>query len=286
MPLTEEQNTAPAFDPFIALTEHRSVATLHNVCLIDVQPGAGGFDRLTVEYNGVRRELNGGGKWSPEYSKRDIERFGHLVPARRETGDPFPLPDGAVYFRPYIEPSLRRVPELDDANGNLGWRCDGPRSRGFTAPAHIIPGKSGNFVPDKSVSVTVRVPPEFIRECRRVQLTPQELLEGFIGDAAGIHNFQNCPRADGFGSNGSDERDMAEAWIYRAYGVQAVDLDELEAKEDEEQQRELAREDFGGFLDQYIDAGGTEDALFKAVETLIDQKLKEQLEQNTQGPQS
>ncbi|WP_223936960.1 hypothetical protein, partial [Aeromonas caviae] len=36
-------------------------------------------------------------------------------------------------------------------------------------------------VPDETVAVTLRVPPEFVRECRRVQMTPQELLRSFAG---------------------------------------------------------------------------------------------------------
>lgn len=261
------------FEPFNALTKPFSAITaIHNVLLVDVQPGEGGFDRLTVQLNGVTRELDAGGHWSEEWSRREVGRYGHLVPAPPIPGAAKRLPEGACYFRAYIEPSLRRVPELDDAKGNLGWRCDGARSGGFLAPAHIIPGKGGDFIADETVQVTVRVPPEFVRECSRVQLTPKKLLEGFIGDAAGIHNFVACPRADEFGSNGSDERDMADAWIQRAYGMLRVDLDELDAKEEEEQQRQMAREDFSGFLDEFIDAGGQEGELFKAVEALIEQQ--------------
>jgi hypothetical protein len=267
------QSDPKPFDPFDALTERWSAVTaIHNVQLVDVQPGEGGFTRLVIEHSGRSRELVGGGRWSPEWSRQDIGKHGYVVPVK-----PFPEsaqqpPEGACYFRAYSEPSLRRVPELDDSKGNLGWLCDGAFARGFLAPAHIIPGKGGRYIDDKTETVTVRVPPEFVRECQRVQLTPQQLLEGFIGDAAGIQNFVECPRADGFGSNGSDEREMADAWIQRAYGMNAVDLDALEAEREDREQREMEREDFGGLLEEFIDSGGQADELFKAVQALVDQQ--------------
>ncbi|WP_223930214.1 hypothetical protein, partial [Aeromonas caviae] len=86
---------------------------------------------------------------------------------------------GACYFRDYIDQSLQRVPELDShdratsddgrALEVIGWRCDA-RPHGFRAPVGIIPGEAGRFVPDETVAVTLRVPPEFVRECRRVLL--------------------------------------------------------------------------------------------------------------------
>jgi len=46
-------------------------------------------------------------------------------------------------------------------------------------------------------------------------LTLGSQLRGFIADLAGIHNWAANPRADGNGSNGSDERDMAQAYYER-----------------------------------------------------------------------
>jgi hypothetical protein len=257
------------YDPFEELAKRWSVVTIHNVLLVDVQPGEGGFERLMVQHEGRSRELAGGGRWSEEFSRRDVGRHGHLVPVSPTARDNTPL--GACYFRAYADPSLRRVPELDNAAGDRGWRCDAS-PQGLVAPAGIIPGEHGRYVHDQTIGVTVKVPPEFVRECRRVQRTPKQLLEGFIADAAGIQNYVSCPRADGMGSNGSDERDMAEAWIQRAYGMDAVDVDELESRDEEEQERQLAREDFGNLLDDFIGCGGTEDELHAAVQALIEQQ--------------
>lgn len=257
------------FDPFQELAKPWSIVTIHNVLLLDVQPGEDGFEKLTVQHNGTTRELIGGGRWSEEWGRRDVGRHGHLVPVKHSFNSTTPA--GACYFRAYADPSLRRVPELDTAGGEWGWRCDASPS-GLLAPAGLIPGEQGRFVRDETVEVVVRVPPEFVRECRRVQLSPKDLLEGFVADAAGIQNYVNCPRADGLGSNGSDERDYAAAWIDRAYGMNAIDVDALEWQEEEAEQRQGAREDFGALLDDFIDYGGTEDELRAAVQALIEQQ--------------
>jgi len=62
---------------------------------------------------------------------------------------------------------------------------------------------------------TIWLPPEFIRLCQRDQVEPDLVLRGFIGDLCGIMNWSNNPRADGYGSNGSDERRMAEEYYER-----------------------------------------------------------------------
>lgn len=64
-------------------------------------------------------------------------------------------------------------------------------------------------------TVTIELPPEFIRLCERDQVKPQVVLRGFIADLCGIMNWVNNPRADGYSSNGSDERRMAEEYYER-----------------------------------------------------------------------
>jgi len=44
---------------------------------------------------------------------------------------------------------------------------------------------------------------------------PETVLRGFIADLCGIMNWASNPRADGYGSNGSDERDFASAYYDR-----------------------------------------------------------------------
>lgn len=259
------------FDPVEVLRSGQGMygMAVHNVELLAVDPGEGGREGLTVRVSGKTYELVGGGRWSEEWSRRDVGRFGHLVAADSDLHAANPLPRGAVYFRAYVEPSLRRVPEFD-SKGYRGWRCDG--KLGFQAPHNIIPGERGEFVRDETVEVTVRVPPEFVRECERVQMSPADLLQGFVADAAGIQNFVVRPRADGLGSNGSDEREMASAWIERAYGMNAIDLDERDGERELEQERQWKRDDISGLLDEFVDYGGQADDLLKAVQTLVDEQ--------------
>jgi len=65
--------------------------------------------------------------------------------------------------------------------------------------------------------ITLELPPEFTELCEADNVTPETVLRGFIGDLAGIMNWANNPRADGYNSNGSDEREMAMDY-YRRVG--------------------------------------------------------------------
>lgn len=266
-----------SFDVFAALAQHLSEMTIHNVRLVDVKHNESGYERLVVEHAGATRELVGGGRWTEEYSRRDIGRIGYLVPAPWFRTDS-PLPEGSCYFRAYVDPSLRRVPELDCAariapgDGRapevVGWCCDS-RSGGFRAPIGIIPGENGRYVPDETVPVTIRVPPEFVRESRRVQKSPEELLRSFVGDLAGIQNYVSCPRADSYGSNGSDEREYADAWLQRAHGMDAIDLDQVDDREREAETKQDQRDDFSALLDDFEHHGGNPDDLFAGVQAMV-----------------
>jgi hypothetical protein len=63
--------------------------------------------------------------------------------------------------------------------------------------------------------VCIDLPPEFIALCERDSVTPETVLRGFIGDVCSLISWVNNPRTDGYGSNGSDERDMAYAYYER-----------------------------------------------------------------------
>jgi len=266
------------FNVFKLLASGGNRAAIHNVRLVDVQPAEGEHEgrvcRLVVERAGEATELVGAGK-ADEYLRREVGRVGYVVPMTRVSEDSWKLPAGACYFRPYLDPSLRRVSELDyversgrRASAQWGWRCDA-KSQCFFAPAGLIPGESGEFIPDETVEVTVPVPPEFVRECRRVQRSPEELLRGFIADAAGVSSEVRRPRADGFSSNGSDERDYAAAWIDRAYGMWAIDVDAAEAADYEREDRQSELEEFGLLLQDYVDEGGHAADLMALVEAAI-----------------
>jgi hypothetical protein len=118
----------------------------------------------------------------------------------------------------------------------------------------------------------MRVPPEFVREAARAQLTPKALLESFIGDLAGVQNFIACPRVDGYGSNGSDERNYAEAWLERAHGMNMIDLDELEGRRALEQEQAAQRDALVALLEEYTDAGGDPEELISAVHAIVDRE--------------
>lgn len=258
-------------------------AALHNVRLVDVSADEDGNELLHVESeSGERAVLKGSGKVT-DWRKQEIGQIGGVRRIERGWGG---TPARECYFHSYSDQSLRRAPELDFDEPSIegrkpnviGWRCDA-KPRGFRAPVGLIPGKDGHFIEDRSVSVTLRVPHEFVEECKRYGMTPEEMLQGFACDAAGIMNYVVNPRADGFGSNGSDERDMADAWMQRAYFAQFEEAEEaaaaaerLEEERERAEERAAERDDFGWLLDQWMDAGGDAAELFKTVEQLITDK--------------
>ncbi|MBK7899695.1 MAG: hypothetical protein IPJ99_10265 [Betaproteobacteria bacterium] len=63
--------------------------------------------------------------------------------------------------------------------------------------------------------LTLELPAEFVDLCAADGVTPDLVLRGFIADLAGIMNWANAPRADGYGSNGSDERRYAMEYYER-----------------------------------------------------------------------
>ena len=106
----------------------------------------------------------------------------------------------------------------DGYNGEvIGWRSE-TQPEGFLAPRGIVPGANG-FVADDTQNITIAVPSEFFDLCAEVNLSPEVVLRGFIADVAALDNYLNCPRADGYGSNGSDERMMARDYFERAHGM-------------------------------------------------------------------
>ena len=63
--------------------------------------------------------------------------------------------------------------------------------------------------------ITLELPPEFIALCEADGIAPAVVLRGFIADLAEIVNWLDNPRADGYSSNGSDERRMAREYYER-----------------------------------------------------------------------
>ncbi|MBS0466034.1 MAG: hypothetical protein JSS31_11665 [Proteobacteria bacterium] len=258
------------FNPFEEITKPWSQVTLHNVHLLAVCPTEDLRTMITVEYQGAKCDLISAGHWDAQWSPRDVGRFGYLVPA-----DPIDsVSQWACRFRTYLDPSLRRLFELD-AKDQWGWLCD-DRPQGFLAPAGLLPGVKGRYVADETIPLTLRIPPEFVRLCRGVDRTPAEVLRGFVADAGNINNYCNWPRADGYDSNGSDERYMAEEWLKRAYGIDAVDVEQLEIAEEARAARADARDEFGVLLEEFLDYSGSVQKLHDAVNALIEQQRLKQ----------
>lgn len=131
-------------------------------------------------------------------------------------------PEGECWrFNEYLDQSMRRAFELDSAD-RIGWVNDS-NPAGWTAPRGIIPGEEGRFIEDDTSPVTIDVPVEFFELCDHHVLTPEAVLRGFIADVCELMNYVREPRADGYSSNGSDERSMAADYFERAYGMRVRD---------------------------------------------------------------
>jgi hypothetical protein len=121
-------------------------------------------------------------------------------------------------FVAYQDQSLRRVYELDHSD-RIGWKNDSKGDR-WTAPVCIVPGEYGAFIEDDTEEVTIAVPPEFFDLCDRLNATPEQVLRAFVADAAEIINYVANPRADGYSSNGRDERRLADDYLNRVFFVE------------------------------------------------------------------
>jgi hypothetical protein len=126
-------------------------------------------------------------------------------------------------FHAYAEQRLRRWPEHDypgDEDRGIkafwGWRLLGSDDC-ISCKPHFVPGQDGRFIADEATPVEVALPPEFVQLCKDRDLTPEQVLNGFIADLCGLMNYVNNPREDDLSSNGSDERMFARQWFDRAY---------------------------------------------------------------------
>ena len=143
------------FNVFEQITKPWPRVTLHNVHLLAAHPTGDSFTMITVEHQGAQCDLISANRWDAEWSPRDVGRCGYLVPAEPIDSEP----QWACRFRTYLDPSLRRLYELD-VKDQWGWLCD-DRPQGFLAPAGLLPGVKGRYVADETISVTLRIPPEF-----------------------------------------------------------------------------------------------------------------------------
>ncbi|MES2858625.1 MAG: hypothetical protein V4704_05540 [Pseudomonadota bacterium] len=70
-------------------------------------------------------------------------------------------------------------------------------------------------MPRQCRKISLSLPDEFLELCREDGVTPETVLTGFIADLCGIESWASAPRLDGYSSNGSDERLMAQAYYER-----------------------------------------------------------------------
>lgn len=253
-------------DVFALASQSYPPSPVHNVRLMELKPNAIGEELLVVQYAGNEYELCSGAKYrEPNPNVSIIGQIGYVcfeslwLSGVRGPG---------WLFRPYIDQSLRRMHELDLLH-DVGWWCEA--RDGFRAPAGVIPGSGGAFVPDETVQTQLRVPKEFVQVATALQLHPDELLRSFIGDLCGLNNYLGCPRADGYSSNGSDERDYAQAWLDRAYGHQGIDLEAAMVPDvDLDDERWSLQDDINDLVDAFLKSGGDPEAIVDAVRKFVD----------------
>lgn len=162
-------------------------------------------DRLTVEHQGETLEL-------PTFPNVN-DWLNSLI---GKTGIVKFVPESDCWrFEVYRDQSLRRVYGLDHGD-RIGWKNDSKGER-WTAPACIVPGENGAFIEDDTEEVTIAVPPEFFDLCARLNATPERVLRAFVADASEVMNYVANPRADGYSSNGSDERRLADEYLSRLF---------------------------------------------------------------------
>lgn len=264
-----------AFDLLAWVASPHQDFAVHNVTLLEVVRGEGGYEDYVIELDGTKHVVPGGGKHG-DFSTRKVGKVGFLRgstnPGERRK---------ACYFQEYVDQSLRRHPVATcrmERSRSVGvvvahdmWTCDA-KPDGCWVPAGLIPGMHGNFVPDETEAVTIRVPPEFIEQCNLVEMTPEALLKSFVGDLAGVQSYVDNPRADGFGSNGSDERDFAEQWLNRAHGMQRVSWDQIQARQEAARESVERSDALENLMCDYEENGGKPEDLLALMAAAV-QKL-------------
>jgi hypothetical protein len=123
--------------------------------------------------------------------------------------------ESSFSFTGYPDQRHRREPAEDDPRQGLwGWRIG---ELTFSCKAALIPGLGGVVVREDTETLVIQMPREFVDLCATYRLRPDTVLRGFIADLCELINWSHCPREDGYSSNGSDERQMAQHYFKRAY---------------------------------------------------------------------
>ena len=131
-------------------------------------------------------------------------------------------------FRAYPDQRLRRLDALDEAEADAWAWTFTNSSRVVLVKAGVIPGQNGAVVSEETHALNLDVPQEFVQFCARFELHPASVLRGFVADLCALQNPVSHPREDGYGSNGSDERLLAQAYFERAYGWREMSNDPID----------------------------------------------------------
>jgi hypothetical protein len=245
-----------------------TMVTVHNAMLTSVARREDGGVTFVVQHDGQTDEVRGERPWSSELPEL-VGRHGYLTHLKPD----YSHPEGRRMWSPYQDPTLRRVPELDRADGWRGWICDA-RPNGFVAPPHILPGDGGRFVADaRGPGSKVRTPPEMWREARRMQTSVENLLETFVADMCGLVSDASFPRADGLSRSGREGQRLAQAWLEGVYGAQAIDIDAEEDADVEAMDRMDAHTGLSSLFWKFVNHGGDASKLEAVVAALVDEQL-------------
>lgn len=117
-------------------------------------------------------------------------------------------------FTPYVDQRLRRSPQ-QDVSRLFCWQIG---DRAFLVKEGILPGIDGEVIQDDTETLELDIPFELMELCEASGVQPEALLRGFIADLCDLSNSRDRPREDGYDSNGSDERMLAQDWFARAHG--------------------------------------------------------------------
>lgn len=245
--------------------------TIHNVRLVAGRADGDGA-MLDVEANGHTMSVHRPFAWSAYDQDHLVGKIGYLVRPTRTADGLTRYVHRTVQFVAYEEPSLRRCSALD-ANGKHGW-LHGSGDYVLAAPG-IIPGRLGQIVEDRTRAATIAVPPEFEVLAKRFGQSPETILRAFIADAARIFNDGHFPREDGFSSSGSDERELAETYIRRAFGPPILSEYQVLEAEETKQTRLSQLEAIADSFDEYVAHGGNPDTLQQHLDELVDKTMED-----------
>ena len=93
--------------------------------------------------------------------------------------------------------------------------CDGELTEGPNGMLRCVAADTTPVPAAPGRTIQLALPPEFVALCERDATTPETVLRGFIADLCELVSYAVHPRADGYCTNGSDERLYARQYYER-----------------------------------------------------------------------